>query len=232
VFVLAGQGAAAGDVGAGVDVGGPSPNALAESLGRWLPVGARTLDVVVTASPKPDSLGGLPGLFERFEIEQAVLSGEAGRNAAYREWSEGLAPRKIEVTVADVGLSFDLGEGAVLRVIDANKDGATLRLDYGDASFLFPAGLEAKSSTELASGGAILPATVLLAPDHAGKNSISALFLDAAQPQAIVVAVGDGNRPDEQTLALFAGRTVLRTDERGVISFATDGKELWIESER
>ena len=212
--------------------GGPGPNALAESLGRWLPIGARTLDVVVTASPKPDSLGGLPGLFDRFDIGQAVLSGEAGRSAAYREWSEGLTARNVPVTVAEVGLGFDLGEGAVLRVINVNDDGATLRLDYGNASFLFPAGLEAKSSTELAGRGAVLPATVLLAPDHAGKNSISALFLDAAQPQAIVIAVGDGNRPDDQMLALFAGRTILRTDERGAISFATDGRQLWVESER
>jgi hypothetical protein len=35
---------------------------------------------VVTASPKPDSLG-LPGLFDRFAIKKAVVS-EAGRNTA------------------------------------------------------------------------------------------------------------------------------------------------------
>lgn len=212
--------------------GGPSPNALAESLGRALPANERTLDLVFAASPQPDRLGGLPGLFGRYTILQAVSAGEAGRSSAYREWADGLSSRGIAPLAAENGQRFDLGSGAILSVIDVRDEGATLRLDYGQAAFLFPIGLDAKAATELAASGLIAPAAVLLAPDHGNANSMSMLFLDAAQPRAIVIAIGAGNSPKAQTMKLFEGRTVLRTDERGAISFATDGKQLWVEAER
>jgi|CXWL01.1.fsa_nt_gi competence protein ComEC len=110
-----------------------------------------------------------------------------------------------------------------------------LRLEYGKAAFLFVVGLDAKTATEIATLETVAPATVLLAPRHGGVNSISTLFLDAVNPQAVVIAVGAGNPagdPQAETLALFEGRTVLRTDQRGAIAFATDGEQLWVEAER
>lgn len=215
--------------------GGPSPNALAEALGRHLPATARTLDLVIVASPETDSLGGLPGLLGRYEIGQVIMAGEPQSNSAYRDWVGSLSSHAIPVVTAESGLQFDLGEGAALSVVATNKHGAVLRLDYRDASFLVPAGVDAIAATELATSGRILPATVLLAPHHGGEKSISALFMDAAQPSAIVIAVEAGNPagdPYPGTLDLFEGRTMLRTDERGAISFATDGQQLWVEAER
>lgn len=215
--------------------GGPSPNALAESLGRALPITARQIDLVIAASPATKSLGGLPGLFDRYTMDRVVIAGKAARTAAYREWTEGLASRSISTLNAETGQRFDLGNGAVLAIIAVSEKGATLRLDYGSASFLFPVGLEAKGATELAVSGEIAPATILFAPDGGGENSISALFVDAANPTGVVIAVGAGNpagNPREETLALFEGRAILRTDERGAITFATDGSRLWAEGER
>jgi competence protein ComEC len=215
--------------------GGPSPNRLAESLGRILPVGTRTLDLVVAASPTPASLGGLPGLFDRYTLRQVAMASEAGRNSAYREWMEGLASRSIPTAQVEAGQQFDLGDGATLKVIDVRDEGALLRLEYGNASFLFAVGLDAKTATQIATSEAVAPATVLLAPQHGGVNSISTIFLDAVNPQAVVVAVGAGNPagdPQAETLALFEGRTVLRTDQHGAIEFATDGEQLWAEAAR
>ncbi len=215
--------------------GGPSPNALAEALGRNLPVTARTLDLVIAASPKPDSLGGLPGLLSRYEIKQAVMAGAPQRSSTYREWAEGIASRNIPVASAAAGQHFDLGAGAELVVVEVSSEGATLRLEYGNASFLFPLDLNAKTATGLTSSGQVTPATVLLAPAQGGKDSLSALFLDAAQPAAIVIPVGAGNAegdPQPQMLALFEGRTVLRTDQHGPLNFASDGQQLWVTTGR
>ncbi len=215
--------------------GGPSPNALAESLGRALPLTTRRIDLVIAASPATKSAGGLPGLFDRYTMGRVVTAGEAARTSAYREWMEGLASRSISTLSAEAGQRFDLGNGAVLTTVAVSEKGATLRLDYGSASFLFPVGLEAKGATELAVSGEIAPAMILLAPDGGGENSISALFVDAANPRGVVIAVGAGNpagHPREETLALFEGRAILRTDERGAITFATDGEQLWAKGER
>jgi beta-lactamase superfamily II metal-dependent hydrolase len=215
--------------------GGSSPGKLAESLGRTLPAGAHTLDLVVTASPAFDSLGGLPGLFDRYTIGQVLLAGDPARTAAYREWVEGVAGRSIPMLTAETGQAVDLGNGITLTVVAPLPTGAILRLEDGNSSFLFPVALDAVTANELATARQIAPATVLLAPSHAGKDSVSASFVAAANPYAVVVSVGAGNAnadPQSDTLDLFTGHTVLRTDERGTIVFATDGQQLWVEGER
>jgi beta-lactamase superfamily II metal-dependent hydrolase len=82
--------------------GGPSPNGLAESLGRVLPAGARTLDLVLATSPGEGSLAGLPGLFDRFDIGQAVQMEGASKGAAYQEWAPraGGAPGAVADGIA------------------------------------------------------------------------------------------------------------------------------------
>lgn len=215
--------------------GGPSPNALAEALGRTLPLSVRSLDLVVAASPASSSIGGLTALFGRYEIKQVLVAGEPSRSAVYREWAQQLSSRSIKTIRAETDQTFDMGEGASLTILHTGPQGATLRLDYGRASFLFAIELDAVTATELALSGRIDPATVLLAPDHGGGKSISALFMDAANPSAVVVAVGAGNMagdPQPETLALFEGRTILRSDQRGTITFGTDGARLWAEAEK
>ncbi len=136
---------------------------------------------------------------------------------------------------AKTGQAFDLGHGISLTVVAALPTGAILRLEDGNSSFLFPVALDAVTANKLAAARRIAPATVLLAPSHAGKDSVSAGFVAAANPYAVVVSVGAGNAngdPQKDTLDLFTGRTVLRTDERGAIVFATDGEQLWVERER
>ena len=212
--------------------GGPSPGRLAESLGRFLPAGAQGLDLVVAASPEGRSLDGLPGLLDRLDIGRAIQSGSGQKSAAYRQWVDGLAARGVPQGPAEAGQQFDLGGGARLTLVDSRASGATIRIEYGRAAFLFPIGLDARAATELAVRGALAPATVVLAPRGGGKDALSALFLDAVQPATLVISTGAGQPPDPGTLLLFAGRTVLRTDEHGAISFATDGSQLWVETER
>ncbi|MBI3761592.1 MAG: MBL fold metallo-hydrolase, partial [Chloroflexi bacterium] len=68
-----------------------------------------------------------------------------------------------------------------------------------------------------------------------GPGSAADDFPRLVNPWAAVISVGAGNRdgdPAPETLAALDGYTGLRTDERGWISFATDGKRLWAETER
>lgn len=214
--------------------GGPSPNRLAEQLGRALPVSARQLDLVVALNSRADGLEGLPGLLDRYEIAAALLAVEPSGSSAYRQWVQDLEDREIPFTAAAANAVYDLGDGARMEVFGAPEHPAA-RLTYRRTSFLFAPGLDADGSAQLALDRALDPATVLLVPDHAGDDSVSALFLTAANPWAAVIAVGAGNErgdPQPFALALLEGRTILRTDERGWIKFATDGVQLWTQTER
>ncbi len=57
-------------------------------------------------------------------------------------------------------------------------------------------------------------------------------FLEAVQPQIIIVSAGVDNRfghphPEVLERAQAIGATVLRTDELGTIEVTTDGQTMW-----
>lgn len=210
--------------------GGPSVNRLAEMMGRDLPFGTRQIDLVISASPANESVTGLTALLDRYTVNQVIMAGDASRSNAYREWADKVSQKNIPTLPAQVGQRFDLGDGATLSIIAMNPKGATLRLDYKNASFLFPVG--AINALPLAKR---TPATVLLAPDNAAADSLNANLVNAINPYTVVISVGAGNAsgdPQPEILNLFKDRTVLRTDHRGTIKFGTNGSEVWAESER
>jgi len=210
--------------------GGPSVNRLAEMMGRDLPFGTRQIDLVISASPANESVTGLTALLDRYTVSQVIMAGDAARSNAYREWADKVSQKNIPTLPAQVGQRFDLGDGATLSIIAVNPKGATLRLDYKNASFLFPVGaINALPLTKRT------PATVLLAPDNGAADSLNVNLVNAINPYTVVISVGAGNAsgdPQPAILNLLKDRTVLRTDHRGTIKFGTNGREVWAESER
>ena len=82
-----------------------------------------------------------------------------------------------------------------------------------------------------------LSAVVYKAGHHGAKSSSSAEFLEAVQPQYVIVSAGEGNRyghPHEEVLqrASDVGAAVSRTDELGTIELISDGQALWWESKQ
>ena len=214
--------------------GGPSPNRLAEQLGRKLPATAREIDLVVTLNSQADGLGGLPVLFDRYEVRSVLLAAEPSGSREYRNWVEGLNARAVPMQWGTVDVVYDLGGGAELELVGTPAEPAAL-LRYGKAEFLLAPGLSASGSAQLALDGAVQPSTALLVPNHAGADAVSALFLTVTNPWAAVVSVGAGNEfgdPQPLTLALLEGRTILRTDEQGWIEFVTDGEKIWTWTEK
>jgi len=210
--------------------GGPSVNRLAEMMGRDLPFGTREIDLVISASPTNESVTGLTALLDRYTVNQVIMAGDASRSNAYREWADKIASRSIPTFTAQVGQRFDLGDSAILSIVAVNPKGATLRLDYKNASFLFPVG--AINAVPLAQ---IKSVVVLLAPDNGASASLNANQVKTINPYTVVISVGAGNAsgdPQPEILNLLKDRSVLRTDHRGTIKFGTNGAEIWAESER
>ena len=82
-----------------------------------------------------------------------------------------------------------------------------------------------------------LAATVLKSAHHGSKTSSSEAFLEAVNPQVVVISVGKDNdfgHPSPEVMERYTerGLTVFRTDEQGTIEFSTDGAQLWVETGR
>ena len=75
---------------------------------------------------------------------------------------------------------------------------------------------------------------MLKAGHHGSRTSSTDPFLDTVQPTFAVVSDGIDNlfhHPHPQTLERFAAHHthVLRTDQLGLITIATDGQRIWVE---
>jgi competence protein ComEC len=227
--------------------GGPSITELNWRLGQQMPFWDRTLELVVNTHPDLDHVGGLVSLLDRYRVEQALLSDVDGNSEPYREWATELADAKLTPVIAQAGTKLDLGDGVMATVLNPgpaaigldefNNHSVVLLLQFGQISFLLPGDIEVPIESQLVSNGAPLAATVLKSPHHGSNTSSSESFLEAVDPEVVVVSVGVDNRfghPSPEVLNRYAehGLTVLRTDERGTIEFSTDGQRLWVETAR
>jgi len=187
--------------------GGDSPTALANSLGRKLPLFHRRLDWLIVPDREFDGLAGLPA---RYEIG-AVIANTDLLDGALAGLIQQLQARGARVVRAEQGLAFDLGAGARLELID---DDLTLLLTSGKARFaIIPDVRSAGDSRqpELASlTGIILP---------------NASTIGWLQEIEVLVVVVDGPDPLPSNAS---NPKVLATDERGWIEMATDGENLWL----
>ncbi|MBC7249990.1 MAG: DNA internalization-related competence protein ComEC/Rec2 [Anaerolineae bacterium] len=225
--------------------GGPDPTALTAALGRRMPFWDRSLDLVILTHPDTDHLTGLVPVLERYRVDRVLEPGYPATSETYARWLELIAEKRIPALLARRGVRIELEPGLVCEMLHpagdpdpedkANNASAVTRWTWGQVTFLLPGDIEQEVEAALVDSGQPLQATVLKVPHHGSDTSSSAAFLQAVAPQLAIISVGADNRfghPSPEVLERLAGRTVLRTDERGTIEIVTDGTRLWVHPAR
>lgn len=212
--------------------GGPGGLTLARALDGTLPLFTRALDVLVIAAPGNDHLGALPEALERYTVARAVLTRAPGVGTAYRVLVDEL--NQGDTLVLDAGTLpvLDLGDGVMLRVLADTEHGSLLRLEAGRFSLLAAPGLTAAEAADFVAQGLAQPATALLLAHNGADAANSAAWVQAINPQVVLIAAQPASGPDPILLGRLAGRAVLRTDLHGAVTVMTDGTQLWVETER
>ncbi len=222
--------------------GGPSPSMMASAVGRRLPFWDRSLDLVVLTHPNEDHLAGLLPLIERYTVDFVLAGGGESRAPSYARWRSQVERRSQPPVVPRAGMRIDLGDGAWVEVLnplgvptgDENDDSAVLRLGLGEVTFLLTGDLEETGEELLLRSGQTVQSTVLKVGHHGSRGSSSARFLEAVQPQVAVISVGQNTfgHPAPEVLARLEGTRLFRTDRDGSVEMTTDGKGLWVKTER
>ncbi|OQY25798.1 MAG: DNA internalization-related competence protein ComEC/Rec2 [Anaerolineaceae bacterium 4572_32.1] len=227
--------------------GGPDPTVLLARLGEQMPFWDRTLDIVILTHPDADHLTGLVSVLERYRVGHVFESGYTSDSPTYVRWQELLQEKQITVLNAQRGKEATLDGGLALTILhpgstlltgteaDSNNNSIVIRLVMGEFSALLTGDIESEVERELLRSGQALDSTVLKAPHHGADTSSTSAFIQAVNPQVVVISVGQDNHfghPAPQVLERLAGYSVLRTDERGSIEILSDGQNLWIEAQR
>jgi len=229
--------------------GGPSETVLLSQLGRQMGFWDRTLDVVVLTHPDSDHITGLVGVLERYQVDMVIFRDLELASEVYEYWLQLLETEGAMIYQGEAGLHVTLDEGAdasrplemvvlhpgVELLESANDNSVMTRLTYGEVSVLLTGDIEAEVERRLVAEGAALESTVLKAAHHGSCSSTTQEFLEAVDPEVVVISVGAENRfghPCAEVLERLVELPVYRTDEQGVVEVITDGFQMWVETER
>lgn len=222
--------------------GGFYPTLLHDRLASQMPFGDRTIDFVIATHPDADHVTGLPGVFERYEVGQFITDGStADSSPIFAEVLAIAIDNGAEVRPALAGEVIEFGDGVRLEFIhpgrerhpsERNENSVSFRLVYGDFTLLLTGDAEEEGEADMVASGYPLRSLVFKAGHHGSRSSSNDFFLEAVQPQIVIISAGKDNRfghPHQEVLDRTAavGATLLRTDELGTIEVITDGTTMW-----
>ncbi len=213
--------------------GGGDPAALSAALGRQMPFWRRTLDLVVLTAADGAHLPGQVAALARYRADLAIAPAIAKHGALADEWRRLLDEQQTLIRTARVGQRLDIG-GATLSVVatgDGDEHGLVLRLDYGATSVVFDqSGGDADEEALVAAN--LRPANLLVFPWQRDAHNA---FVTALRPRAMVLTDGQqADKPIEQTFVerAIGGAALYHERLDGAITWISDGRRAWIETER
>lgn len=218
------------------------PRAPGNDAGRRVVVpylrrhGARGVALMISTHSDADHLGGLPAVVAAFPPRLVLEPGEPLARPLYFEFlaaveaagSRWRAARTGDrVTLDSVSLQVLSPDDAWMGVpVDVNDHGVVVLVTYGTTRVLFQADAGVPVEERLA--GTVGPVDLLKVGHHGSRSASSEEWLAELAPPVAVISVGARNRyghPAPEVLERLRRRgiIVLRTDQRGTITFTSDG---------
>ena len=231
--------------------GGPdaesATRALVGPLSRW----DRSLDLVALTHPDTDHGRGLLEVLDRYEVAGVLVGVEAPESPLYPQWQATLDRQGLTAIPVSSGYRIILEEDVTLEVLnppptsfqgspsDRNNNGVVFRLVYGEVSFMLAADIESLVENYLVRQGRPLESVVLKVPHHGSNTSTTAEFLRRVNPSQAVISSGEDNpfgHPRPQVLARLEDTLgqggVYQTAQQGDVEFISDGRRLWVRTQR
>ncbi len=226
--------------------GGPSA-AVVNELGKYLPPGDRDLELVILTHPDSDHVTGLVSVVKRFQVRQVLTSDVPTQTATSAAWLTAIREQRVPVRNVSQGERFTLGSHLYFTVLwppagDAwrvggsstptNEASVSIRLTCDGSTAVLTGDASSEVEDRSLRSGLPVRASLLKAGHHGSRFSTSREWLEAVDPDTVVISVGAENRynhPHPATLQRLqtAGIEVLRTDQLDGVRLKSTGSGLW-----
>jgi len=219
--------------------GGPDSTVL-EKLGEEIPVGDRTIDLIILSHPDSDHITGLLEVLKNYEVENILWTGIDCQTSLCDKWNELTKEEEANIFIAQAGEKIYAGDVSIdvlypfeslegENVENTNNTSIVLRLAYRLNSFLFIGDLYSEIETQLLDEN--LKVDVLKVAHHGSKSSTTELFVEKVNPEIAIISCGIDNmynHPHQQTLETLIkyAINVLRTDLNGDIKIFSNGEKI------
>jgi competence protein ComEC len=223
-----------------IDAG--SNNGVLRELGRVMPFWDRSIDIVMGTHPDMDHIGGIPGVFERFNVEHLLIPGIGADTDLYSEMLLKAKLEPVEIHIARRGqVVIDQTHNISLEILFPDRDvsgveknlgSIVCKLTYGETSFLFtgdsPIAIEKYLVAQVPE---LLNVDVLKLGHHGSDTSSSLEFLGYTSPDIAIISAGKDNsygHPHKEVLERLDEFEIpyLNTGTDGRIVFVSDGKTI------
>lgn len=219
-------------IDAGENNKGEAVNAYLDALG------VEELALAIGTHPHSDHIGGLDVVLSAHRAETVLLPDLPDEmvptTRTFEDLLSVIEEEGLTLEAAVPGTTYSFGEGTleilgpVADYDDLNNYSIVCRFSCGEISFLLTGDMETAAEADLLASGADLSADILKLGHHGSSTSTGEDFLEAVNPSACVIEVGEGNsynHPHAETMERVEdyGCTVYRTDLDGSIVIATDG---------
>lgn len=204
-------------------------------------LGIKEIDIFVATHYHEDHIGGSPQVFDAFEILSVLILDCEVKTVCAKNLLRDIKEEESEIMYAERGYKFELGKADFLtlspeKITDGggNDDSIVLRMEYGDARYIFTGDAEEKTEKEILSyyDKSELSADLLKVGHHGSRTSTSDKFLEALSPNIAVISCGEGNsygHPHIETVEKLSMSVsfIYRTDIVGSIVIVTDGEKIY-----
>jgi len=201
----------------------------------------RRLDYAVLTHGHSDHMAGLPAILDNFR-PRALWIGAEPETDAWKSVREHAAADRVQIVALNRASPVRSIGGATIRILapasdyapgnaPGNNDSLVFEVTYGHRSILMTGDAERAIEADMVENAHLKPVTLLKVGHHGSRTSSSEDFLDQLQPRFAFVSDGYLNQfhhPHPDVIGrLEAHHTLIfRTDQRGLLTFRTDGDKV------
>lgn len=219
--------------------------------------GVDKLDYIIATHPHSDHMGGMAEIISSIDTDKVIAPKTTNEMTpttnTYRDFLNALSAKAIKLSAAKTGTVHTLSGTTAASVSkqpprfeilapvddydDLNNYSIMLRLTYGSTSYLFTGDIERQAERDVLETGAELDADVLKVAHHGSSSSTCEEFYEAVSPQICVISCGENNdygHPHAEVVELIdaSGAEKYQTDRHGTVVVYSDGKEIFVRTEK
>ncbi|NPV27179.1 MAG: DNA internalization-related competence protein ComEC/Rec2 [Firmicutes bacterium] len=203
--------------------------------------GINHLDAVINTHAHDDHLQGLIPIIDEIRVTVVAVAAYPSLPKNLSDYLTAAQQRGSTVITLARDQVWDVEPGVTLEVLhpgrwltgtrsDLNNNSLVLRLRYGQTEIMLPGDIEREAMTELLQAQVSLAADVYKLSHHGSQYALEPRFLQAVNPQAVVIQVGKNSfgHPAPEVIQYWErqGVPIYRTDRDGAVTLTSDGRTI------
>jgi competence protein ComEC len=207
----------------------------------------RHLDYAVLTHGHSDHMAGLAAVLDNFHPHDLWIGAEP-ETEAWNTVRQHAQADHVRILALNRNSGIQSIGGTTIRILapsadyvpntaPGNNDSLVFEVTYGHRSILLTGDAERPVESDLVESGRLRPVTLLKVGHHGSRTSSSEAFLGQLQPRFAFISDGYLNQfhhPHPDVIARLADHhtQIFRTDQRGLLTFRTDGERVEVETYR